>query len=150
MDALGAADREAGNGRKQAAEEAPPCAHGAIVLALPLGLAACFGPPTTLPPSAAPVWASTAVNFFHNPVPSTGTTTGWVTTVTVPQCTDTEGTVTIFGSVSNGFLVPLGGNRFSWTRAVTGSPAQRVPGTFTATCTDARGVEAHPTLSVVG
>jgi hypothetical protein len=123
---------------------------GALVLTLPLGLTACFGPPTTPTQNLSPVWDSTSVSFFHSPVPSSGTTTGWVTTVTVPPCRDSAGPVAIVASVNNGFLVPLGGNQYSWTRAVTGSPATRVLGTFTADCKDASGAFAHPTLVAVG
>jgi hypothetical protein len=126
---------------------------GAAALALVVGLSGCLKgapppPPTTDTP---PTWLSRTVHFQHTPVPSSGATTGWVTIVTVPLCTDDRGSPTIFGSVSNGFLVPLGNGTFSWTRQVTGSPpVTRVTGTFTADCTDSKSQSAHPVLSVNG
>lgn len=124
---------------------------GACALTLPLGLTACVpdfkeAPPIGPPEDPAPVWSSLTVGFFHVPVGNP--VTGWVTTVTVPTCTDVSRPVTITASVSNGSLVDNGNGTYTWTRQVTGVPATRVPGTFTANCTDLIGQQAHPTLAV--
>src|SRR5688572_11778046 len=111
---------------------------GACALVLPLGLTGCLpglkdGPPVLAPPvDPPPVWSSLTVNFFHSQVGNPAT--GWITTVTVPTCTDVSRPVTITASVSNGTLVNNGNGTFTWTRQVTGFPAIRVPGTFTANC----------------
>jgi len=116
-------------------------------LALAVGLGGCLGPGSSPPPNTPPGWHGTTVSFLHTPTGPAGAATGWITTVTVPACSDNETATTIVGSASNGFLIPLGNSQFSWTRQVTGSPAQRVAGTFTADCKDFGGLFAHPTLT---
>lgn len=124
---------------------------GAGALVLAVGLSGCLKGPPPPPVDSPPRWLITTVNFQHTQTPATGNATGWVTTVTVPVCTDDEGSTTIVGSVSNGSLFPLGNGMFSWTRQVTGSPpVTRVAGIFTADCKDSKGQSAHPTLSVTG
>ncbi|MGQ0805090.1 MAG: hypothetical protein ACT4PI_14665 [Actinomycetota bacterium] len=104
-------------------------------------------PPIPPPADPPPVWSSLTVGFLHTQVGNPAT--GWVTTVTVPTCTDVSRPVTITASVSNGSLVDNGNGTHTWTRVVTGAPpVQRVAGTFTANCTDLIGQTAHPTLAL--
>jgi hypothetical protein len=119
----------------------------AVILALPLGLGGCLKgalPPSLVPPE----WTSTTVGFFNQQIGNPAT--GWVTTVTVPQCIDNGGATVnnTPATVSTGSLVDNGGGKFTWTRAVSGSPAVAASGVFTVDCIDYQGLSAHPTLAV--
>lgn len=118
----------------------------AAVLALPLGLGGCLKGSPVPPVLDPPDWSSTTVGFFNQQVGNPAT--GWVTTVTVPSCIDFAGTsVEPLVSVSNGTLSKVGGV-YTWTRAVSGTPAVAASGVFTADCIDHQGSHAHPVLAV--